>query len=236
LIERQKIHLIYNGIDVNNFSSVVPQRFGFGPDDIIIGRVSRLTGGKNIPLLIQAVAEIRKDPKYRHVRLVICGGDTTQPNSIPRLANLKRQAEPLGESVIFTGEVHDPTAIICGFDIATCTSKADNEGIPNSLIEAMAAAKPVVSTQVGDIAELVDDGRSGILVPDDDVKALVVALKKMIDDPGLRRQYGLAGQARVRQDFNLETQVAKYAALYESLFEQKGYWSLKRFWPIRRAV
>ena len=222
LIAPEKIRVIYNGINVEAFEGVKPQRFGFGGDDVVIGRTSRLAGGKNISLLIQALIELRKDANYRHVRLVVCGGDNTQRGAQPMLATLKAEAAPLAESVMFTGEVFDTRAITLGYDIATCTSRPHNEGIPNSLIEAMGAAVPVVATAVDDIPELVADGESGLLVPSDDVAELAKALKRLIDDETLRRRMGAAGKARVEADFSLPIQARKYADLYWELLKQKG--------------
>ena len=230
LIDRSRIHVIYNGVDIDHFAHARPQRYGFAPHDIVIGRTTRLAGGKNISLLIRAVIEIRQNPAYQHVRLVICGGNTTQRGAVPMLAELKREAAPLGDSVVFTGEVFDPAPIVRGYDIATCTSRPNNEGIPNSLIEAMAAGKPVVATAVDDIPELVADGHNGLLVPSDDLHELVKALKTLIDDESLRQRLGTAGQGRVRRDFCLEKQVAKYAALYHRLIQEKGRRSSSWLW------
>lgn len=222
LIAPEKIHVIYNGVDLKAYEQAVPERFGFGKQDVIIGRTSRLSGGKNISLLIRAVIELRKESYYSHVRLVICGGDTTQPGAPPMLDTLKREAQPLGESVVFTGEILDTAAITCGYDIATCTSRPNNEGIPNSLIEAMAAGKAVVASVADDIPELVEDGRTGSLFPSDDLPGLVRALKKLVDNPELRKQMGAAGKLRVATDFDLERQARKYAQLYGELLAQKG--------------
>ncbi len=228
LTSPEKIKLIYNGVDLKSYAHASPERFGFGEQDVIIGRTSRLSGGKNISLLIQAVIELRKEKKYSHVRLVICGGDTTQPGAAPMLETLRREAGPLGENVVFTGEVLNTVAITCGYDIATCTSRPNNEGIPNSLIEAMAAGKPVVASEVDDIPELVEDRRTGLLFPSDDLAQLGQTLKKLVDDEGLRKQMGATGKKRVAADFDLEKQTRKYAQLYAELLTQKGRHPMNR--------
>ena len=230
LIDRSRIHVIYNGVDIDHFAHASPQRFGFSPNDIVIGRVSRLGRGKNISLLIRAVIQIRQDPAYQHVRLVICGGDTTQHGAEPMMAELRREAALLGESVVFTEEVFDPAPIAQGFDIATCTSRPNNEGIPNSLLEAMAAGKSVLATAVDDIPELVADGHNGLLVRSDDLHELVRALKALIDSKSLRRRLGTAGRERVCRDFHLEKQISKYAALYHRLIQEKGRRSSSWLW------
>ncbi len=229
LIDRQKIHLIYNGIDHAHYQQATPERFGFAPEDVLIGRTSRLAGGKNISLLIQAVLRLRAEPRHEHVRLVICGGDNTERGAPPMLAALQAEAAPLGASVVFTGEVADPAAITAGYDIATCTSRPENEGIPNSLLEGMAAGKPLVATAVGDIPEILTEGDNGLLVPSDDLPALTEALARLIADPALRQQMGAAGQARIARDFDLAAQAEKYAALYRQLLAEHGRWP-RRAW------
>lgn len=227
MISAQKISLIYNGIDVLAYRRVAPQRHGFAESDILVGRTSRLAGGKNISLLIQAVIAMRKELKFQNIRLVICGGDTTQAGSAPMFARLQQEAAALGSSVVFTGEVIDPAPITAGYDIATCTSLPDNEGIPNSLIEAMAAGKPVVASAVDDIPELVEDGVTGLLFENNSLEQLITALKKLALDLDLRKKMGAAGLDRVQKDFDLHTQSRKYADLYRSLLARKGRHSLR---------
>lgn len=222
LIDPSKIHLIYNGVDIQKLNAAAPERFGFGPEDIIVGRTSRLTRGKNISLLIRAVIELRRDPAFGHVRLVVCGGDNTQAGAEPMLEELKREAAPLGGSAVFTGEVFDPAGINAGFDIATCTSWPDNEGIPNSLLEALAVGKPVAATRVGDIPELIRPGQEGFLVDNEDLQGLVKALKVLAENRELREEMGARSRSRVEQEFEMGAQVRKYAELYRLLLAQKG--------------
>jgi glycosyltransferase involved in cell wall biosynthesis len=221
LISKEKIHIIYNGVDPGAYDKVAPQRFGFSDNDLIVGRTSRLAGGKNISLLIQAIIELRREAKYQKVRLVICGGDTTQPGSIPMLAKLQKEAQPLGNSVVFAGEVFDTTAITKGYDIATCTSRPNNEGIPNSLMEAMAAGKPVVASKVDDVPELVEHEKTGLLFRDNDSSELVFSLKRLFDNEQERGRMGSQGKQKVMAIFNLETQAKKYSNLYRDLLSHK---------------
>ena len=235
LISPEKIHLIRNGIDTNALQLTEAERFGFGPEDVIVGRTSRLAEGKNISLLIRAMIEIRKQSEYEHLRLVICGGDTTQEGAPPMLDQLKQEALPLGESVVFTGEVFDPSAITQGYDIATCTSMPNNEGIPNSLIEAMAAGKAVVATNVGNIDELVIAHKTGLLVESDDLDSLVEALRRLVDDKKMRAAMGRAGRVEVMRDYELAKQAKKYADLYGALLSKKGRQMLNKLPPWRNG-
>ena len=91
------------------------------------------------------------------------------------------------------------------------------EGFPNVVIEAMAAGLPVVATPVGAIPEAIEDGKSGLLVPVNDTTALEAALRRLIDDPTLRRTLGAAARERAVAMFSLESVVARLGALYEDL-------------------
>jgi glycosyltransferase involved in cell wall biosynthesis len=218
LIARDKIHLIYNGIDTRHFAAIAPDRLGFGDEAFLIGRVSRFGAGKNIGLLIDAVRTLRE--RHPSVRLVLVGGGSKMPGAPDEERALRERAQGLEEHVLFTGTIENPDRIIKGFDVGTCISRAGNEGIPNSLIECMAAGKPVVATRVDDIPELVEHERTGLLIDDNDLDGLVAALERLMADPDLRRSLGEAGRERVAQDFDLDAQAEMYDALYRRLLNE----------------
>lgn len=218
IFDSRRIHLIYNGVDLNRFSNPRPDRLGFSDDEIIVGRVSRLGGGKNIGLLIDATREL-KDP-YPNIRLVIVGGNSKMPGAQDEETALRQRARGLEDFVRFTGHSDEPENLIAGFDIGTCVSRKGNEGIPNSLMECMAAGKPVLATAIDGIPELVEDGKDGFLVPDNDLDATVRKLKALIDDKNTRMEMGLAARKKIESDFNLDNQVTRYSDLYENLLEK----------------
>jgi len=224
LIDRGKIDLIYNGIDLDKFRSIEADRLGFSPNDVLIGRVSRFTKGKNIAFLIDAVRALHE--KYPYVRLVLVGGNSKMPQAQDEESMLREQAAGLEDHVVFTGYVDDPSAIIKGFDIGTCVSRPNNEGIPNSLLESMACGQPVVATCVDDIPELVVHEENGLLIEDNDLDGVVNALERLITDGGLRKALGQAGYLRIKRDFNLSEQIDAYAALYQRYLRS----SHSRYW------
>ena len=146
-VDPGRITVIYNGVDVARIQSASPNRLGFAPDDVIVGRVSRVGAGKNLQMLIRAMAQVNR--AHPHAKLVIVGDRTRRGEQEDVWPELRRLAKPLGPNVVYTGEIDQPFDIMAGFDIATCVSSAGNEGIPNSLVEPMALGKPVVSTDVG---------------------------------------------------------------------------------------
>jgi glycosyltransferase involved in cell wall biosynthesis len=101
-------------------------------------------------------------------------------------------------------------------DVAVCCS--DREGSPLSVMEYMAAGLPVVATRVGGLADLIDDGEHGILVPPGDAAAIERAIGRMLEDPEARVTMGRRAQDRQRADFDLDVMVQRVSDLYEELF------------------
>jgi glycosyltransferase involved in cell wall biosynthesis len=173
--------------------------------------------------------------KYDHVRLVLVGDNSQMPGAEDVMQELREQAKPLGSSVVFTGAVERVEPLIKGFDIGTCVSRPQNEGIPNSLLEAMAAGKPVVATRVDNIEEAVEDGRNGFLVESDNVEQLTAVLERLVIDPALRTRLGAEGRRLIASQFTTTAQYAQYGELYERLLARRaqGWRPLARrgAWP-----
>jgi len=216
-----RVSVIYNGVDTAFINSFAPDRLGFKDSDIIIGRVSRVGRGQNLGMLIEAVKEANK--KFPNAKLIIVGDKSPIPGADDIMYELKEQAAPLGADAVFTGQISEPFGIMRGFDIATCVS--NHEGIPNSLLEAMACSKAVVSTNIGQIPELVTSGHNGLLIPPNDTRALVCALEKLASDSELRRRLGRNAHNTIFEKFNIDIQARKYGELYRTLLEKKAEYS-----------
>src|SRR5262249_57646668 len=110
-------------------------------------------------------------------------------------AALRRLAEPLGASVVFAGQQTDVAGCLAAAEIVAMAG--GKEGVGVAALGAMAAARPVVASRVGGLAEVVVDGESGLLVPPGDPAALAAALAALAPDPAARLRLGEAGRARV---------------------------------------
>jgi glycosyltransferase involved in cell wall biosynthesis len=239
LITAERIHLIYNGIDVERFDKLQPDRLNFTPDDFVIGRVSRFGRGKNLALLIDAVRQLA--PKYPQLRLVLVGG-----NSKAGLAaddeevTLREHARGLEDHVCFTGYIEHPEALVRGFNVGTCVSRPGNEGIPNSLLESMAAAQPVIATAVDDIPELVEHNVTGLMIEDNKLDQLVAAIERLITDPALCSSLGAAARQRIEREFDLARQAAMYDALYQQLWRERtngfALWRRRTYWVLILSI
>jgi glycosyltransferase involved in cell wall biosynthesis len=171
--------------------------------------VARLSPVKNHSVLLKAVAQL--DARFH---LVVIGDG-------PSRAGLEDLARQLGVDprVHFTGEVVSPHNLHQFLDISVLCSLS--EGFPNSLIEAMAAARPVVATPVGGVTDAVTHGVTGILVPVDDPAPLVDALQVLEGNSLLRTRLGEAGREVVRLKFRQEAVIEKLSALYEMLTDRR---------------
>lgn len=175
-----------------------------------VGCVARLSPVKNHALLLEAAA--RLDARF-HVVLVGEG---------PSRTGLEQSARRLGieSRVHFAGEIVSPYNLHQFFDASVLCSSS--EGFPNSLIEAMAAARPVVATPVGGVIDALTHGVTGLLVPVDDPLALADALRRLEADPMLRMRLGQAGRDAVRAKFRQDIVIEKLSALYETLADRGG--------------
>ncbi|MBS0614742.1 MAG: glycosyltransferase, partial [Proteobacteria bacterium] len=171
----------------------------------VVGMVARLAAVKNHAMLMRALAQTAEA-----VFLVIVGDG-------PERKALEQQVRDLGlqRRVAFAGERHDGAAQHRYFDVSVLTSVS--EGFPNSVIEAMAAARPVVATAVGGVPDVIEHGASGLLVPSEDVPALARAIMDLQRDAALASRLGRAGQALVRRRYHRDVVIEKLHRLYLEL-------------------
>ena len=212
-VEPARIRQLYSGVDVERFSpSPAPAREGRGEgSSLTVGTVGRLDPVKNQASLLQAVLSLAT--RVPNLRLTIVGDG-------PLRASLEAQTASLGltDRVTFTGARSDTPDLMRSFDVFVLPSI--NEGISNTILEAMATGLPVVAGRVGGNPELVADGLTGRLYDPTDPAALEQALLPYLTDPALREAQGKAARARVVQNFSLDAMVTRYSALYDELLAE----------------
>ena len=224
-IRPSKVTYIANGIDPAKFSRACigfepRKRLGdfAPPGTVLIGNVARLDKVKDHEGLIFAFKLLREKAGKNNAsaRLIIAGEG-------PQRGELERQIARLGltETVRLLGNRGDVAHLLAECDVFALSSIA--EGMPLTLMEAMAAGLPVVATDVGGVASVVEAGVTGTLVPAGDPHALAEALSAYVADENLRRQHGKAGCARVAAQFSLSTMVSSYVALYDELLGRQTY-------------
>jgi glycosyltransferase involved in cell wall biosynthesis len=211
------IEVIYNSVDLNEIDRA-PANKECSDGSLVIGRACRIGRGKRLDLLIEACSLLPKKLAYQ---LVIVGGESRLKGADRGVVDeLKKLVHVPGVNAVFIGERSNPIPDIKGFDIGTCVSDPYNEGIPNSLIESMAAGQPVVATNVDQVSELVEDGYNGFLVPPGDSAALSQALAKLLRDPDLRAAFGAKARQTIESKFSMEESVARYHCIYQELLAQ----------------
>jgi glycosyltransferase involved in cell wall biosynthesis len=214
-VPQRKIVEIPNFLAENAFEAVdealrIAQRRAWGLPDgaFAIGIVARLSPVKNHVLLLRAVARLDK-----RFHLVVIGDGPSRAE----LEDLARQLR-IESRVHFAGEMVSPHNLHQFLDVSVLVSL--NEGFPNSVIEAMAAGRPVVVTPVGGVTDAVTHGATGIIVAVDDPAPLVDALQMLEADSLLRTRLGEAGRETVRVKFPQEAVIGKLTALYEMLADR----------------
>jgi sugar transferase (PEP-CTERM/EpsH1 system associated) len=217
-----RISRICNGVDTDRFA---PSRnkpaFLLPPSlrtdaPLLIGTVGRLQAVKDQAVLVRAFADlVAGDPSLRkRLRLAIVGDG-------PLLPGLRQLAHDLGIADLawFAGAVSNVPEVLHLLDVFVLPSL--NEGISNTILEAMASGLPVVATRVGGNVEIVEDGRWGRLFDAGNVAMLSRILGEYMREAELRRAHGTAARRAALERFGLDTMVAQYGAVYESLLRRE---------------
>lgn len=206
------IHLIYNGLDLNLIDQI-PKNNLYQNGEFVVGRSSRFGWGKNIQLLIEAIKILSE--KYKDIRLCLIGGDSVLPNAEKNLPKLQALAKGYERYIQFLGYQENVIAYTKRFDVGTCVSRPNNEGIPNSLMESMACSKPVIATNVDQVSELVSP-ENGILITDNNLNQLVEAIEYLYLNRDVGIQKGLVGRRTIEEKFNMDVCAEQYHQIYQA--------------------
>lgn len=208
-LPRDKVRVIPNGIVTPRVADPLALRraLAIDPEVPVIGFVGRLRPEKRVDLILTAAATLLGERKV-HVVLVGAG---------PEEATLRDQVREasIADAVTFLGFRADATTLAAGFDVAVLAS--DREGAPLTLLEYMALGRPIVTTSVGGIPEIVEDGRDAVLVPPGDAASLAGAIGRLLDDPAERLRLGSEAAARQAAQFSFEEMTRRVERLYLEL-------------------
>ena len=207
-----KLPLIPNGVPIELYqqSPADAERWrkkaSLAPELVLFVCVARLSAQKNHALLLEAFAQgPATDPR---AHLLIVGEGALE-------LGLRKRASTLGlaDKVHFYGVRNDIPEILGAADVFVLASEW--EGNPLSVMEAMASGTPVISTAVGGVPSLIEDDRSGLLVPRGDVKALAHAMRHLLQNPEIRATMGEASRKRAIERFDVRVMAQLYGDLYE---------------------
>jgi glycosyltransferase involved in cell wall biosynthesis len=211
-----KIHVIYNGVDVGRIDAACGERsrqhmrtqLGFGPTDYVIGNIAPCVKEEDQASLIKALKKLNSREQNAH--LLIAGDG-------PMKEELIKVAEACGVAghVKFIAANGDAHQLLSAVDCLALTGF--NEGRPYTLLEAMAAKKPVIATAVGANKEVIEERKNGYLVPCGFPERIHSAIMRLNAIKELPAQIGEAGRKLVEEKFTIDATVNSYAELYKAI-------------------
>ncbi len=218
------IRCISNGIDVREFAAAndgerVRASLGIGPDEFVVGTVANFRRVKNHLCLLRAFHRIADTRMQTRLVLVGTGFPDDEDNSEPELREYVLRHN-LGERVVFAGYREDIPQLLHSFDLFCLPSFS--EGLPVSLLEAMAAGVPVVGSAVRGIREVIDPGNTGVLFPCDDPSSLSRAILRVMDDAVLRRRISENAFAFVSRQHGLSQWIDNWQRLFAEIVSSRG--------------
>ena len=209
-----RVICIANAVDVNRFKPATPEEkaqakiaLGLPKETTVIGTVARLVQRKGIDVLLRAFGMLR--PSHR-AHLVIIGDG-------PFGEELRALARDLGinDSVSWLGFQADPVRGLQTMDVFAFPSRL--EGVPNAVLEAMAMGLPIVGTTIGGVVDLIEEGKTGLLIKPEDPEALAAALDRLLTNASLRADLGRQARNRAAESFSLSGNISRLMDLYLDL-------------------
>ncbi|MFH1904709.1 MAG: glycosyltransferase [bacterium] len=214
-VNSNKLIIIYNGIDLQNFCQFgnlreTRKRLGLSDKEKVIGSVGRLKEVKGYKFLLEAATRVVKE--IFGVKFLIIGDGSLREELEKLTKNLG-----LKQKVIFTGKQKDISELLGIMDIFVFPSLLEGLGI--AAIEAMAFGLPIVATNVGGIPEIVNDRKSGFLVPPKDSHALAIKIIELLKDGGKAQKMGRIGKEIFEKKFTSKIMIREIERLYEEAIQ-----------------
>ena len=217
-LEPAHISVVPSGVDLARLDALperagARQKLGLAPDHLAVGMIAALTDHKGHRYLLDGWPKVVE--RHPRARLYLAGRGELE-------AELKKQAGRLGiaDGVRFMGFCEDVRGLLAALDLFALSSHL--EGLCTSLMDAMAAQLPVVATEAGGIPEVVDSGRTGVLVRPRDPAALAEAINGLLADPERRARFGRAGREKALTEFGYEKMVERTQTVYAQVLAGKG--------------
>lgn len=211
----EKSDVIYNGVHLDRFqkiesAEVIRSRFNVNTP-YVVGMVGAFHPRKDYGTFLKAAKSILNERKDICFLLVGDGGN------IEKYKQFAKDLPP--ENVKFLGRQSDVESIINIFDIGVLTTniRIHREGISNSIIEYMAMGKPVIATQGGGTPEIIDKNITGYILKPEDVGGLKSKIYHLIENPELRKAFGIRAKEKIEQGFSIELMVSSFCNLYKEL-------------------
>ena len=216
----ERVETVYNGVEFASrpleSRDVCREQLGLSGFQEIVLTIGNIRRVKGIDLFLRAAAQVCK---RRPSTLFLIVGDNHEPAHLDELKELLSELG-ISRNVLFYGPSEEIGRFLAACDIFCLPSRS--EGFSNALIEAMGAGVPCVATRVGGNAEAIEHGRSGVLVPREDAKALGSAIEELLDNPARARALGREASQTVRTRFTHKAMMAHLTTIYERLLMAAG--------------
>jgi glycosyltransferase involved in cell wall biosynthesis len=215
-VDRQRIAVVHSGVDCDHFRPpTVEERagaraaLGIAADEFLISVVGALEARKGHRFLIEAIGAFLTKEKSVKVKCLIAGQGSIRAILGNEIALVRR-----ADSIKLIGRIDDPRELLWASDVFAMPSV--KEGLGVAALEAMASALPVIASDVGGLREVVDDGRTGILVPPANAEKISAAILRLAESSSveLRARMGAAARARAVENYSMEKMAARTLEIY----------------------
>ncbi len=216
-LDPDTVFSIPTGVDVDRFqpgslNRDVKQELGIQPEQLVVGTISFLRPEKGIDVLIDAISLLKQE--FPQICCLIVGTGQERQKLLAQI-----QQQQLEATIVLSGFREDIPELLHAMDVFVLPSL--EEGMPQSLLQALAMERAVVASSVGGVPELVRDGKTGFLVSPQDPTALAEKIRLFIQDPVQRKTMGKAGRQVIVRHHSMESMLTKTEALYSSLLEKR---------------
>jgi len=213
-VPSEKVKVIYNGIELSEFSVRMSRKADVLRRDYplrkhlvgLIGRIEPFKRQKEFAHVVAQVLKVRQD-----VSFLIIGEPAGNQSDYFRAVQMTIEEYDIGEHIVFTGYRRDISEVLSSLDLIVSLSAG---GV---VLEAMASSLPVVGTDIASASEMIDDGITGLLLPQDDFHAVSEAILRLLGDEKMRNEMGKAGRERAEELFDVRKNTRLIEAVYEDL-------------------
>jgi glycosyltransferase involved in cell wall biosynthesis len=209
-VPRERVTIVPNGVDIGAFDcdrESARRDLGLDSRELVLGTVGRLEPEKDQTTLLDVFGQVRA--RHPRARLLVVGDGSLAES-------LRAYARQIGvaDHTLFLGYRRDIAKLLAAMDVFVLTSI--REGLPISLIEAMAARRPVIASDIGSVNDLVRNGENGLVVQAGNAAGFAGAVERLIGSPELCERLGQAGRRTVEASYSLAAVIRTYEELYRS--------------------
>ena len=217
-VRKDKVHIVRNGIDLRPFDNATPSLREISPTDNapIVGLIGRLATEKGVDIFLRAAARVLAELPATKFVVIGEGPDREQLELLIDELQIRK-------NVFMLGRRDDMPGVYASLDIMVSASR--HEGLPMAILEGMASSRPVVATAVGAVPDVIADGRTGVLVPSENVEALAAKIVTLLNDRTHRDSLGVAAKKLIEEEFSAARMTADYLHIYDQAIMTKDQYA-----------